>query len=141
MARITVEDCLTKETNRFALVLLAAKRTKQLLNGGNLLIDDKRDNKMVVTSLREIAAGKVRFKTDEDLELEREAALKEREAQMAKVAAQESPVDESLIFHNTSAPAGEASDASDDSADDEADEKSEEVEAPVATENGDGTTA
>ncbi|MFO0003208.1 MAG: DNA-directed RNA polymerase subunit omega, partial [bacterium] len=33
MARITVEDCLTQENNRFALVQLASKRTKQLLQG------------------------------------------------------------------------------------------------------------
>ena len=84
MARITVEDCLTKETNRFALVLLAAKRTKQLLRGATALLDHKRDNKSVVTSLREIAEGKVRFKTEEDLEKERQEAMREREARLAE---------------------------------------------------------
>ena len=84
MARITVEDCLTKETNRFALVLLAAKRTKQILRGAPLLLEDKRDNKSVVNSLREIAEGKVRFKTEEDLEKERQEALREREARLAE---------------------------------------------------------
>ncbi len=57
MARITVEDCLDKVSNRFELVLGAAKRAKQLLKGGRPLVDS--DNKEVVTSLREIAAGKV----------------------------------------------------------------------------------
>ena len=72
MARITVEDCLTKETNRFGLVQLAAKRTKQLLNGAKPLISDPRGNKAVVTALREIADGKVRFMTAEEVEIARE---------------------------------------------------------------------
>lgn len=59
MARITVEDCLTNVPNRFSLVLLAAERTKQLLKGETALIEDPRENKEVVTALREIAAGKV----------------------------------------------------------------------------------
>jgi DNA-directed RNA polymerase subunit omega len=59
MARITVEDCLQNVPNRFTLVLLAAERAKQLLKGEQSLIDDMRENKEVVTSLREIAAGKV----------------------------------------------------------------------------------
>lgn len=67
MARITVEDCLTRENNRFALVQLAAKRTKQILQGSKILINDPRANKAVVTSLREIADGKVRFMTPEEI--------------------------------------------------------------------------
>jgi DNA-directed RNA polymerase subunit omega len=59
MARITVEDCLENVPNRFSLVLLAAERTKQILKGEPVLIEDYRDNKEVVTALREIAAGKV----------------------------------------------------------------------------------
>jgi DNA-directed RNA polymerase subunit omega len=57
MARITVEDCLEKVPNRFELVLVAARRTKQLLKGARPLVES--DNKDVVTSLREIAAGEV----------------------------------------------------------------------------------
>jgi DNA-directed RNA polymerase subunit omega len=57
MARITVEDCLTKVPNRFELVVGAAKRAKQLLKGARPLVES--DNKDVVTALREIAAGKV----------------------------------------------------------------------------------
>jgi len=59
MARITVEDCLENVPNRFSLVLLAAERTKQILKGEQVLIEDYRDNKEVVTALREIAAGKI----------------------------------------------------------------------------------
>ena len=57
MARITVEDCLEKVPNRFELVLLGARRAKQLLKGARPLVET--DNKEVVASLREIADGKV----------------------------------------------------------------------------------
>ena len=63
MARVTVEDCLKNVTNRFALVLLATKRTRQLLDGAVPLVQAK--NKMPIISLREIAAGKVREKVEE----------------------------------------------------------------------------
>ena len=59
MARITVEDCLEKIPNRFELVLLSSKRAKQLLKGARPLVET--DNKDIVTSLREIAAGQVRM--------------------------------------------------------------------------------
>ena len=58
MARITIEDCLKKEENRFALVHLAAKRVRQLLKGAKPLVNAP-ENKGVVVALREIAAGKV----------------------------------------------------------------------------------
>ncbi len=57
MARITVEDCLRNVENRFALVMLAVKRSKQLYAGADPVIGC--DNKEVITSLREIAAKKV----------------------------------------------------------------------------------
>ena len=59
MARVSIEDCLVRIDNRFDLVLLAAERTKQIMKGAPPLIES-RDNKEVVTALREIAAGKVR---------------------------------------------------------------------------------
>lgn len=59
MARITIEDCLEKVPNRFELVHLAIKRTKQLLEGSKPLIENKDKNKEVVVALREIAAGKI----------------------------------------------------------------------------------
>jgi len=58
MARISVEDCLQKLPNRFALVLLASNRTKQLLKGSSPRV--QADNKEVVLALREVAAGKVK---------------------------------------------------------------------------------
>jgi DNA-directed RNA polymerase subunit omega len=59
MARVTVEDCLEREENRFALVVLAAQRTRQLMKGATPLVHSK--NKASVTALREIAAGKIHF--------------------------------------------------------------------------------
>ena len=59
MARITVEDCLETESNRFALIVLAAERARQLAKGARPLVVC--DNKPAVTALREIAAGKVKF--------------------------------------------------------------------------------
>lgn len=59
MARVTVEDCLEHLHNRFALVILASRRTRQILKGARPLV--KSNNKPPVTALREVAAGKVRF--------------------------------------------------------------------------------
>jgi len=60
MARVTVEDCLKHIDNRFAMVLLAAARTRQLMKGSRPLVDGHKNNEQV-TALREIAATKVRF--------------------------------------------------------------------------------
>jgi len=59
MARVTVEDCLEREDNRFALCILAAQRTRALMKGVALLVPSK--NKASVSALREIASGKVHF--------------------------------------------------------------------------------
>jgi DNA-directed RNA polymerase subunit omega len=59
MARVTVEDCLPLVENRFALVLLATKRARQLMAGARPLIEAK--DKPPVLALREVATGKVRF--------------------------------------------------------------------------------
>ena len=56
MARITVEDCLENVENRFELVLVAAKRTRQLHLGADPLVPEDRD-KSTVIALREIAEG------------------------------------------------------------------------------------
>jgi DNA-directed RNA polymerase subunit omega len=60
MARVTVEDCLVELDNRFALVLLATGRTRQLMKGSRSLVENQK-NKEPVVALREIASGKVRF--------------------------------------------------------------------------------
>jgi DNA-directed RNA polymerase subunit omega len=57
MARVTTEDCLAKVGNHFALVLLAAQRARQLNSGQVPLVVCT--NRAAVTSLREIALGRV----------------------------------------------------------------------------------
>jgi DNA-directed RNA polymerase subunit omega len=58
MARITVEDCLQSVDNLFDLVLLAAKRARQLANGAEARVEWEND-KPTVVALREIADGEV----------------------------------------------------------------------------------
>jgi DNA-directed RNA polymerase subunit omega len=70
MARITVEDCLKTVESRFELVILAARRAKMIMKGAKPLVDA--DNRPIVTALREVAAGKVRFNHPEDKEKESE---------------------------------------------------------------------
>jgi DNA-directed RNA polymerase subunit omega len=63
MARITVEDCLTQVRNRFELVQVASKRTRQLLKGARALVDNTfTQNRLIVLSLREVAAGYIKPK-------------------------------------------------------------------------------
>lgn len=80
MARITVEDCLEVVDNRFDLVMLAAKRARQLANGVEPKLDNSDGNdKPTVLALREIAARVI----DEDFINavdKSERARKEREA-------------------------------------------------------------
>lgn len=59
MARITVEDCMEHVPNRFHLVRMASIRAKQLKKGALPLLSSE-ENKHVVMSLREIAAGLVK---------------------------------------------------------------------------------
>jgi DNA-directed RNA polymerase subunit omega len=58
MARITVEDCMTKIDNQYDLVLLAKERTAQLNAGSEMLVPEDNDKKTII-SLREIGEGKV----------------------------------------------------------------------------------
>jgi len=58
MARITIEDCMVKETSRFRLVLMSAIRAKQLMRGARPLVKAE-ENKSVVVALREVASGHI----------------------------------------------------------------------------------
>jgi DNA-directed RNA polymerase subunit omega len=57
MARVTIEDCLKRVDNMYELVHLATKRARQLYKGSDPLVKSR--NRVIVTALREIAAGKV----------------------------------------------------------------------------------
>ena len=54
MARVTVQDCITKIPNRFDLVLAAAQRSREISNGIEIEVERNNDKNPVV-SLREIA--------------------------------------------------------------------------------------
>lgn len=56
MARVTVEDCLDNLENRFELVLVSARRARQLANGRDPLVAPEND-KPTVLALREISEG------------------------------------------------------------------------------------
>jgi len=73
MARITVEDCLDNVENRFELVLVAAKRTRQLMLGAETTVAAGRD-KPTVVALREIAEGIITrsILEEEEVDLEKE---------------------------------------------------------------------
>ena len=59
MARVTVEDCLDKVPTRYDLIILAAKRAKQLATGGRRATLEWENDKATVMALREIEAGTV----------------------------------------------------------------------------------
>ena len=80
MARITVEDCLEVVDNRFELVMMAAKRARQLANGVEPRIDNSEANdKPTVLALREIAARQIDTDYIEAVD-KSERERKEREA-------------------------------------------------------------
>ena len=58
MARVTVEDCLDKIPNRFDLVVLAARRARDITLGRAPFVEREND-KPTVIALREIAEGKI----------------------------------------------------------------------------------
>jgi DNA-directed RNA polymerase subunit omega len=58
MARVTVEDCLTQVENRFELVILSAKRARQLANGAEPTLEWDKD-KPTVMALRELAENSI----------------------------------------------------------------------------------
>ncbi len=68
MARVTVEDCLDFVDNRFELVMVAAKRSRQLaVEGAEPLVSEDND-KPTVLALREIASGKVTPETLDEVD-------------------------------------------------------------------------
>ena len=80
MARITVEDCMEVVDNRFELVMMAAKRARQLANGVDAQLDNSEANdKPTVLALREIAARRIDTDYIEAVD-KAERERKEREA-------------------------------------------------------------
>ena len=71
MARITVEDCLEHIENRFDLVLLAARRARQIAQGADPLVPPEND-KPTVLALREIAENLVSSESMDEMEAQAE---------------------------------------------------------------------
>ena len=71
MARITVEDCLQFVENRFELVLIGAKRARQLAMTAVEPRVPWDHDKPTVVALREIAAGYTKFEDFKEEALEK----------------------------------------------------------------------
>ena len=67
MARITIEDCMKRVSNRFMLCNMVAKRVRQVRDGSEYLVSSAK-NEDIVVSLREIAAGKIILKEEKKKE-------------------------------------------------------------------------
>ena len=88
MARITVEDCIGSVENTFQLVLVAAKRARQLANGAEALVPWEND-KPTVVALREVAQGYI---TESILEQPDQSLDELLEAEQAAAALNEEPL-------------------------------------------------
>lgn len=93
MARVTVEDAVKKVGNRFDLVLIAARRARQIGTDGAEPMVNAENDKPTVIALREIEQG---FVSQETLDNEERAALRKQEA--AQIAAETALVDRQRGF-------------------------------------------
>ena len=85
MARVTVEDAVKQVGNRFDLVLVAARRARQLsVQGKDPLVDEEND-KPTVIALREIEEGLI---SDQFMDAQERIEQQQQEAsELAAVAA------------------------------------------------------
>ncbi|EGQ8663003.1 DNA-directed RNA polymerase subunit omega [Vibrio cholerae] len=89
MARVTVQDAVEKISNRFDLVLVAARRARQMQSGGKDALVPEENDKPTVIALREIEEGLI---TKDVLD------ARERQEQQEQEAAELAAV--SSIMHN-----------------------------------------
>ncbi len=89
MARITVEDCLEHVDNRFELVLLAARRARQISKGADPLVPEDND-KPTVIALREIADNLISHIGMDEMETQQEMAALASDDELVKEIAQNS---------------------------------------------------
>jgi len=87
MARVTVEDAVEKVGNRFDLILVAARRARQLATQGKEALVEAGNDKPTVTALREIEAGLINNEVmdQQDNEAESQRQAEEMEAVAAIV--------------------------------------------------------
>jgi len=107
MARVTVEDCLHAVDNRFELVLLAARRARQIEQGAEAYVEMGKE-KPTVIALREIADDKVDKKKIEEIE-EAQSLLRSRiseaevRAELAQFEEEEAPASRSKVVQSDEA--------------------------------------
>lgn len=89
MARITVEDCLEHVDNRFELVLLAARRARQISKGADPMVPEDND-KPTVIALREIAENLISDIGMDEMETRQEMAAIASDDELVKEIAQNS---------------------------------------------------
>ena len=77
MARVTVQDAVEKVGNRFDLVLVAARRARQMQVGGKDPLVPEENDKPTVIALREIEEGLV---TNQILDVRERQEQQEQEA-------------------------------------------------------------
>ncbi len=106
MARVTVEDCVTKIPNRFELVMLAAQRARSIAAGAELTLDRDEDKNTVV-ALREIA--------DETIDLDdlREGLIKSLQKHVEMDEPEEDEVDLIAVQQAAMVETGETAPAAD----------------------------
>ncbi|MFC3034450.1 DNA-directed RNA polymerase subunit omega [Pseudoalteromonas fenneropenaei] len=85
MARVTVEDAVDKIGNRFDLILVAARRARQISVGGKDPMVDPENDKPTVIALREIEKGLVNSSSLD--RIDREEQQHQEAAELAAVAA------------------------------------------------------
>ncbi len=103
MARITVEDCLENVDNRFELVMVSSKRSRQIQTGGKDPLVSVDNDKPTVLALREIAEGLI----DASILVAKPPSVELQEmSQEADAAAEESAAAEAAA--DEAAPAAEA---------------------------------
>ena len=128
MARVTVEDCVTRVPNRFDLVLLAARRARDISAGAQLSLDRDNDKNPVV-ALREIAEATVATESlGEEIirAFQKHVEVDEPEAEMMELSA---------TAEEMSQLAGEAASAKPAAEDDEGEEGDEDAELGLEAED------
>lgn len=91
MARVTVEDCVTRIPNRFDLVMRAARRARDISAGAPLTLDRDNDKNPVV-ALREIAEGTIDLAAIEEMMVrsyQRHVELEEPEEELMELSVTE----------------------------------------------------
>jgi len=104
MARVTVEDCVTKIPNRFELVMTAAQRARDISAGAELTMERDNDKNPVV-ALREIADETV------DYDVLQETLVKGLQRYVESDEPIEEEMDMRALQQDVSGEAGEANEA------------------------------